>query len=75
MIPAVYPQGTGKGMELEYNPGAWLQSLQPFFAPKFIEVLLIHNVLLTSAAEESDSIIHIHTHLHILFHYGLTTEY
>ena len=48
-----------------------------YFFFNFIEVLLVYNVVLTSAVEQSDSVIHICILVHILFHYGLSqdTEY
>ena len=39
----------------------------------FIEVQLIYNVVLISAVQQSDSVIHIHTFFfNIVFHYGLS---
>ena len=42
-----------------------------------IKVWLIHNVVLISAVQQSDSVTHIHTHssfFDILFHHGLSQE-
>ena len=40
-----------------------------------IEVYLIYNVALSSAVQQSHSVIHIYTFLfYILFHYGLSQE-
>lgn len=41
----------------------------------FIDIQLINNVVLISAASQSDSVIHIHILFHILFHYALITGY
>ena len=41
----------------------------------FIEVQLIYSVVLISAVQQSDSVIHIYTFFfNILFHYGLSQE-
>ena len=42
-----------------------------FFLVFCIEVQLINNVVLISAVPQSDSVIHIHIHFHILFHHSL----
>ena len=42
------------------------------FFLNFIEVELIYNVVLISAVQQSDSVIHIYILFHILFHYGLS---
>ena len=48
-----------------------------FFKIYFIEVQLIFNVVLISAVQQSDSVLHIYILFHILSHYGLSqdTEY
>ena len=41
----------------------------------FIEVWLIYNAVLISAAQQSDSVIHvIYILFHILFHYGISQD-
>ena len=40
----------------------------------FIEVELIYNVVLTSAVQQSDSVIHLYTSFYILFHGGLSQD-
>ena len=38
----------------------------------FIEVELNYNVVLITAVQQSDSVVH--THIYILFHYGLSQD-
>ena len=41
----------------------------------FIEAELIYNAVLISSVQQSDSIIHVYIHLHILFHYDLSNDF
>ena len=41
------------------------------FKKNLIKIELIYNVVLVSAVQQSDSVIHIHKFFNILFHYGL----
>ena len=45
-----------------------------FFNIYFFEVQLIYNVVLISAVQQSDSVVHIYILFHILFHYGLSQD-
>ena len=40
----------------------------------FTEIQLIYNVVLISAVQQSDSVIHIHILFHSLFHYGSSQD-
>ena len=42
------------------------------FKKFFVEVESIYNVVLISAVQQSDSVMHIYILVHILFHYGLS---
>ena len=51
------------------------ETLSSFFKKTyFTEVQLIYNVVLISAVQRSDSVIHIYIVFHILFHYGLSQD-
>ena len=61
--------------ELPYATDAALKRKKKFF--NFIEALLIYNIVLSSSAQQSDSVIYIYIYIyicifHILFHYGLS---
>ena len=45
------------------------------FLKNFIEVQLTYNVVLISAVQQSDSVIHVYILFHILFHYGLSQDF
>ena len=45
------------------------------FIFSFIEAELIYNAVLISSVQQSDSIIHVYIHLHILFHYDLSNDF
>ena len=40
----------------------------------FVEVQLIYNVVLITAVQQSDLVVHTYIFLHILFHYGLSQD-
>ena len=46
----------------------------PVFLLNSIEVFLISNIVLTSAVQQSDSVIHTPILFHAFFHYGLSQD-
>ena len=46
-----------------------------FLQINFMEVQLIFNIVLVSAIQQNDSVIHIYTYFfHMIFHYGLSED-
>ena len=51
-----------------------MKEVEFFSFLNIIEVQLIYNIALISAVEQSDSVLHIYTLFHILFHYDLSQD-